>query len=84
MGILNVLFLKLILSIVLATNHYNFNILKEIAKNKKLEIMNIKNFLWPIKKFQKYFMAHQYMLIIFHNPFKNPPTPFPTYLMYGP
>ena len=40
--------------------------------------------MWPIKNFQKYFMAHQYMLKIFHDPQKNPPVPPPTYLMYGP
>ena len=33
------------------------------------------NILWPIKNFQKYFMAHQYMPKIFHDPWKNPPTP---------
>ena len=40
--------------------------------------------MWLIKKFEKYFMAHQYMLNIFHNPRKNSPAPSPTYLMYGP
>ena len=29
-------------------------------------------------------MAHQYMPKIFHDPDKNPPAHFPTYLMYGP
>ena len=39
--------------------------------------------------FEKYFMAHQYMPKIFHDPHKNPsqtptPPPSPTDLMYGP
>ena len=29
-------------------------------------------------------MAHQYMPKMFHDRHKNPPTPLPTYLMYGP
>ena len=29
-------------------------------------------------------MAHQYMPKIFHDPYKNPPAPLPTYLLYGP
>ena len=29
-------------------------------------------------------MAHQYLLKIFNGPCKNPPSPHPTYLMYGP
>ena len=29
-------------------------------------------------------MAHQYMPKIFHDPYKNPPAPPPTYIMYGP
>ena len=43
-----------------------------------------KNILWPIKKFQKYFMAHQYLANIFHDSSKNPPAFPPTSLMYGP
>ena len=37
--------------------------------------------------FEKYFMAHQYMPKIFHEPHKNSPAPPPlplTYLIYGP
>ena len=37
-----------------------------------------------MKNFEKYFVAHQYMPKIFHDPYKNPPAPSPTYLMYGP
>ena len=37
-----------------------------------------------IKIFEKYFMDHQYVPKIFHDPYKNPPAPLPTYLMYGP
>ena len=33
---------------------------------------------------QKYFMAHQYMLKIFHGLIKNTLGPHPTYLMYVP
>ena len=40
--------------------------------------------MWPIKNFEKYFMAHQYMPKIFHGPHKNSPAPSPTCLMYGP
>ena len=40
--------------------------------------------MWPIKNFEKYFMAHQYMPKILHDPHKNPPPPPPKYLMYGP
>ena len=29
------------------------------------------------QKFEKYFMAHQYMPKIFHDPHKNPPAPSP-------
>ena len=41
------------------------------------------NILWPIKKFQKFFMAHQFLAKIFNNPAKTlrPPHAF---LMYGP
>ena len=38
----------------------------------------------PIRNFENYFMAHQYMPKIFPDPHKNPPAPSPTYLMYGP
>ena len=36
--------------------------------------------MWPIKNFEKYFMAHQYMPKILHHPHKNPLAPPPTYL----
>ena len=36
------------------------------------------------QKFEKYFMAHQYMPKIFHDPSKNPLTPHPTYLIFDP
>ena len=39
--------------------------------------------MWPIKNFEKYFMAPQYMSKIFHDLHKNPPAHFSTYLMYG-
>ena len=32
--------------------------------------------MWPIKNFEKYFIAHQYLPKIFHDPHKNPPGPF--------
>ena len=38
--------------------------------------------MWPIKNFEKFFMAYLYMPKIFHDPHKNPPPPPPTYLMY--
>ena len=37
-----------------------------------------------MKYFQKYFIAHQYMPKIFHDPCQNPLDPLPTYFMYGP
>ena len=41
--------------------------------------------MWPIKNFEKYFMAHQYTPKIFHHSHKNPLLlPSPTYLMLGP
>ena len=40
--------------------------------------------MWPIKNFEKYFMAHQFMPKIFHDPHKHSPVSPPTYLMYGP
>ena len=40
--------------------------------------------MWPIKNFEKHFMAHQYMPKIFHGPHKDPLAPPPTYLMYSP
>ena len=30
------------------------------------------NILWPIKSFEKYFLAHQYMSKMFLDPHKNP------------
>ena len=36
-----------------------------------------------IKDFQKYFMTHQYIPEIFHDPCKNPSASPPAYLMYG-
>ena len=47
----------------------------------KIEQENIS---WPIKNFEKYFMAHQHMPKIFHGRHKNPLALPPTYLMYGP
>ena len=44
----------------------------------------LKNISWSIKSFEKYFMIHQYMPKIFHDPHKNPPAPPPTKLMYSP
>ena len=38
----------------------------------------------PIKKFEKYFMAHQYMRKTLHDPHENPPATPPAYLMQGP
>ena len=40
--------------------------------------------MWPIKNFQKYFMVHQYMPKTFHDPYRNPLAPPPTFLMCGP
>ena len=37
----------------------------------------------PIKNFEKYFMAHQYMPKISHDPHKNSLATLPTYLMYS-
>ena len=53
-------------------------------KNKITKIEHKKNILWSIKKFEKYFMAHQYTPKIFHDPHRNPPVSPPTYLIYGP
>ena len=53
-------------------------------KNKIIKIEHKKNISWPIKNFENYFMAHQYMPKIFHDPDKHLPVPPPTYLMYGP
>ena len=50
-------------------------------KNKITKIEHKKNILWSIKKFEKYFMAHQYTPKIFHDSHKGPPAPPPTYLM---
>ena len=54
----------------------------EFTKSEKSE-RTLKDILWPIKNFQKYFMTHQYKLKIFHDPCKNPPAPSPIYLVYG-
>ena len=70
--------------------HFNpFNIRNKIMKigHKKYFMAHQefwKNISWPIKNFEKIFMAHQYMPKIFHGPHKNPLPPPPTYLMYGP
>ena len=53
-------------------------------KNKIMKIEHNKNISSPIKNFEKYFMAHQYMPKIFHGLHKNSPAPPPTYLVYGP
>ena len=61
---------------VLYSDPHNF--LKEVTPQKKKENRNEahKNFfLWPIKSFRKYLMAHQYLPKIFHSPYKNPPPP---------
>ena len=49
------------------------NLLKKVTpkKKKKKEISTQETFLWPIKDFQKYFMAHQYLPKIFHSPTKT-------------
>ena len=52
-------------------------------KNKFTKIEHKKIFCCPSKKFEKYFMAHQYVPKIFHDLHKNPPAFAPTYLMYG-
>ena len=49
-----------------------------------MKIEHKKNISWPIKNFEKYFMARQYMRKIFHGPHKKLPAPAPTYLMYCP
>ena len=36
--------------------------------------------LWPIKSFEEYFIAHQYMPKTFHDSHKNPPV-FPSYIL---
>ena len=38
----------------------------------------------PIKKFEKYFMAHEYTPKIFHDPLQKPSGAPPTYLIYIP
>ena len=53
-------------------------------KNKIIKIEHKKILRGPLKKFEKYFMVHQYMLRIFHGPHKIPPDRPPTYLIYGP
>ena len=52
--------------------------------NLKNKITKIENILWPVKNFERYFMAHQYMPKLSHDPHKNSLAPSPTYLMYGP
>ena len=39
---------------------------------KNYENRTQENISWPIKNFEKYFMAHQYMLKTFHDPLENP------------
>ena len=46
-------------------------------------LFNMDFFFLPIKNFQKHFMAHQLMPKIFHDPWKNPLAPSPTYLNQG-
>ena len=53
---------------ILCSNPFNL-------KNKITKIEHKKNISWPIKNFEKYFMAHQYIPKIFHGPHKNPPAP---------
>ena len=54
---------------ILCFNYFNLN-----YENRTSE-----NISWPIKNFEKHFMAHQYMPKKFHSPHKNPPpTPNPT------
>ena len=53
-------------------------------KNKSTKIEHKKIFCGPSIILKKYFMAHQYMLKIFYDPYKKPPAPIPTYLMSGP
>ena len=36
------------------------------------------NISWPIKNFEKYFVAHQYIPKTFHYPHKNPSASTPT------
>ena len=51
--------------------------------NVKNKITKREHILWSIKKFEKYFIAHQYMPKILHDPTKTL-RPTPTYLMFGP
>ena len=44
-------------------------------KNKIMKIEHTKNISWPIKNFEKNFMAYQYMPTVFQGPHKNPPAP---------
>ena len=46
---------------------------------KNYENRTQENISWAIKNFEKYFMAHQYVPKIFHDPNKNPP-PLPPVL----
>ena len=50
----------------------SLDILCSNALNLKNKITKIEhNILWPIKNFEKYFMAHQYMPKMFHGPTKT-------------
>ena len=51
--------------------------------NVKNKITKREHILWSIQKFKKYFIAHQYMPKILHDPKKNLRPP-PTYLMFRP
>ena len=56
--------------------------LNEVKKKKIRKEKHKKLFLWPIKNFQKYFKAHQYMAKIFHGPRKNPPPLPSSYILH--
>ena len=60
------------------------NFLKEITRKKKKERSTSENFLWFMKNFQKYFMAHQYSPKFFVAPAETFRLSPPIYLMYGP
>ena len=61
---------------ILYFNPFNF-------RNKIMKTEH-KRYFMAHQKFWKIFHGHQYMPKIFHAPYKNPPVPSPTYLMYGP
>ena len=50
---------------ILCSNPFNLNKITKIKQNIS----------WPIKNFEKYFMVHQYMPKIFHDPTKTIPPP---------